>query len=72
VLAPLGFSSSKADMCAFVGTITYVVGSYFCGDIADRYFKRRFKSLILVLLVCALVTVGVEWAPRVFTKSAYT
>lgn len=39
VLKPLGFSTNQADVFAFVGTITYVLGGYASGDIADRYFQ---------------------------------
>jgi hypothetical protein len=51
VLGPLGFTAQQAGMCGFVGTMSYVVGSYGIGEIADRYYKRRFRRLLLILLL---------------------
>lgn len=54
-LGPVGFNDASADWLAFATTTLYVVGSYVGGEIADRFFHRKFKVLLVALLA---LTVG--------------
>ena len=71
LLQPLGFKSSEADMFSFSTTVLYVLGSYAVGEISDRFFRRRFKALICLLLVLVigsfvsfLLSVRSVWLPN--------
>jgi len=51
LLKPLGFTTTKANNSAFVGTVAYVIASYAIGVLADSLFVRQLKKL----LVCNIV-----------------
>jgi len=58
LLRPVGVSTSKADLMAFVSTLLYCVGNFAGGEIGDRLFKGRFKLLLALLIAAAVLTMA--------------
>eukprot|EP00039_Didymoeca_costata_P003206 m.66003 g.66003 ORF g.66003 m.66003 type:complete len:469 (-) comp11777_c0_seq2:173-1579(-) len=50
------FSSHQGDQLAFYAVIGYAVAGYFAGEIADRFFQRRLKRIIIIFLIIATAT----------------
>jgi FLVCR family MFS transporter len=50
LLRPFGYTNTKADGFAFVSTVTYTLGTYLGGELADRFMRGRLKGCLLLLL----------------------
>lgn len=56
ILGHFDFGPDEMDMLSLGSLLAYTIGCYLVGELGDRVFRRRFKLLILLLLLAALAS----------------
>eukprot|EP00298_Acanthocystis_sp_HF-20_P016318 c21450_g6_i1.p1 GENE.c21450_g6_i1~~c21450_g6_i1.p1 ORF type:complete len:461 (+),score=159.76 c21450_g6_i1:66-1448(+) len=51
IVNPYGYSDTDAGWFGFASTIGTIVGGMLSGYVADKYFQKRFKNLLVIFLV---------------------
>lgn len=59
ILRPLDYSTTAAGWFGFSSTIAAIIGGLALGQLSDRVFQRKFKALLLTLLL--LCTLSYVW-----------
>ena len=58
------WSTKDAGLCGMVQTLSCIAGQFVFGQIADRFFVRRSK--VLMVLLAAAATIALGWASTMF------
>lgn len=69
ILSPVGYSQTTCGWIGFCATVASMTGGLLAGFLGDKFFARRFKLLLFILL--GLSTLALTWftlsLPSVFS-----
>ena len=51
-----GFKSSRGDICSLISSLGYAMGGYFGGELGDRCFANKLKTLLVTCISLGAVT----------------
>jgi len=51
-----GFKSSRGDVCSLISSLGYAIGGYFGGELGDRCFAGKLKTLLVICISLGAAT----------------